>query len=67
MAKKKLKNVHELLERVELIQAERKRTSANAKIRFAENITGVVKHSDGTKDKVIQRDKEKVEWFDGHG
>ncbi len=67
MAKRKIKNVHDLLERVELIQAERKRTSANAKIRFGENIMGVVTHKNGTKDKVIQRDKEKVEWFDGNG
>lgn len=67
MAKKKVKNVHDLLERIELIQAERKRTSTNAKIRFAENIMGVVKHKNGKKDKVIQRDKEKVEWFNGNG
>jgi len=64
---KKSKNVLDHLEAIELIQAQRKRNSTNAKIRFAENINGIVKHRNGEKEKVIQRDKAKVEWFNGNG
>lgn len=59
---KKPKNVFDLLEGIELIQAQRKRNSANAKILFSEKVSAIIKHKNGTKKHIGPRDKAKQEW-----
>ena len=59
---KKPKNMFDLLEGIELIQAQRKRSSQNAKILFGETISAVIKKKDGEKVRIGPRDKAKQEW-----
>ena len=52
----------ELLEDIELIQAQRKRNSQNAKILFGEIVSAVIKKSNGDKIRIGPRDKAKQDW-----